>query len=58
MKTFCIITLLFLDAMALGINLAKNGEPKGNYSFGYSLIAVIINIALLWGAGLFDNLGL
>lgn len=57
MKLFCLITFLFIQALGLGINLAKSGQPRNdNYSFGVSLIAVIINVLLIWGMGVFSNI--
>lgn len=57
MKLFCLIVFLFIQALGLGINLAKNGQPRtDNFSFGLSLVAVTINILLIWGMGVFSNL--
>ena len=56
MKLFCLITFLFIQALGLGINLAKSGQPRtDNYSFGFTLVAVIINVLLIWGMGVFSN---
>lgn len=45
------IALLILYAMNLGINLSRNGQPKKeNYNFFTSLIAVIIEITLVYFA--------
>ena len=57
MKLFCLIAFLFIQALGLGINLAKNGQPrKDNFSFGLTLFAVIVNILLIWGMGVFSNI--
>lgn len=40
--------------VSLGINLAKDGEPRDDYySFGTSFIACVIQIGLLWAGGFF-----
>ena len=49
-----LIIYLSLLAMALGISLAKHGE-ESKISFWKSLVALIIQLALLYGAGLFDK---
>lgn len=50
------IIILVLMILRLGYYLAKNGEPMtGTYSFWNVLFAVLINIALLYWAGLFDK---
>ena len=42
--------------LRLGYCLAKDGEPmKGTYSFWNALFGVLINIALLYSARLFDK---
>lgn len=57
MKLFCLIAFLFIQALGLGINLAKNGQPRNdNFSFGLTLVAVIINVLLIWGMGVFSNI--
>lgn len=50
----CLIIYLSLLAMSLGISLAKHGEER-RISFWQSLVALIIQLALLYGAGLFDK---
>lgn len=41
--------------MSLGTELALNGKPKtGTHSFGVQLIASIIELLLLYYAGVFD----
>ena len=47
------IIIICLSAMALGITLAKNGEPEGNYCFGSTLFATVINISILYWGGFF-----
>lgn len=50
------IIILVLMVLRLGYCLAKNGEPMtGTYSFWNALFGVLINIALLYWAGLFDK---
>lgn len=42
------IVLMFLEAISLGINLAKHGEAKdGDYNFFISLTAAVINTFLI-----------
>lgn len=49
------IILLILYAVALGVALAKHGEPKtGLFSFWSSLIGTVIELGLLWWGGFFD----
>ena len=50
------IILLAIMLIDLGINLAKHGEYKdGRYNFWATLIAVVINVVLLYFAGVFNN---
>ena len=51
------IILLALNAMSLGMNLAKHGENKKEekHNFWASLIATAIMITLYYYAGLFDK---
>ena len=53
------IIFLVLMAMSLGMNLAKDGEPKKNdtWSFGWSLLANILMFGLLYWGGFFDVFG-
>lgn len=45
------IVYLFFQAMAIGMNLVKDGEPKeGNYSFIGSVIGAIIGIGIVYMA--------
>ena len=54
--TIVIIALLFID---LGANIAKHGESKtGEYNGWTTFVAVIIELVLFYGAGLFDKFGL
>lgn len=49
------IIIICLLATALGIALAKHGEPKeGYYSFWVQLLSVAIDVGLLWWGGFFD----
>lgn len=42
------IVYLFLNAMGLGMNLVKHGEPKDDeYNFWTSLIATIITVSIV-----------
>lgn len=42
------IVYLFLNAMGLGMNLVKHGEPKdGEYNFWASLIATLITVSIV-----------
>lgn len=40
-----------LIAMSLGMALAKDGEPKGNWSFWWNLVATVILVFLLYKGG-------
>ena len=43
--------------LALGIQMAKHGEPhKDNYNAWSTLIAVIIEVSILWWGGFWDGL--
>ena len=49
------IILVGFIFMSLGTELALNGKPRtGNHSFGYQLIASVIELLLLYYAGVFD----
>lgn len=49
------LILLGLMILALGITLAKHGQPKNDkYNFGISLIANAIEIGLLYWGGFFN----
>lgn len=54
----CLIIYLALSFIGLGVALAKHGEPRGDYNFWHTLIAFLIEIGLLYGAGLFKNFDL
>jgi len=43
--------LIILLLMDLGLALGRDGQPKGNYSFGYSLLGSGIMVGLLWVGG-------
>lgn len=50
-----LIIALFLISLLIAAN--QHGKPKkGNHDFWASLIAVIINFALLYWGGFFNNL--
>lgn len=53
--TFGIAQLIFVGLMILdlGIALAKNGESKGKYNFGASVVSFIIMMILLNVGGFF-----
>lgn len=47
--------MLVLIMLGLGINMAKNGQPKDEkYSFGASLLNSIINLVILYYGGFFN----
>jgi hypothetical protein len=49
------IILLSLSGMALGMHLAKNGEPRTDkYSFFAKLAATAIELWLLYNTGFFN----
>lgn len=55
MKIFCAIILLSFAFTYLGTHLAKHGEPTGQkYNFWVALLSLVIDLLLLWGAGVFD----
>ena len=45
------IIMIVLFALGLGTTIAKQGQPKGNYSIGENIIGIAINVALLWWGG-------
>lgn len=45
------IIMIVLFAIGLGVAIAKQGQPKGNYSIGENIIGIAINVALLWWGG-------
>ena len=50
------IILLFLEALGLGVHLAKHGEKNDSeYNFWTKLIAVCTTLILYYYAGLFNN---
>lgn len=50
------IILIALMLINFGINIAKHGEDKHQkYNWWSTLIAMIINIVLLYFAGVFNN---
>lgn len=48
------IVWIVLCAMNLGIALVKDGEPKGNYSFWLTLLALGIEFWIVWAGGFFQ----
>ena len=51
--TIILLAIMFVD---FGIHLAKHGEYRDDrYNAWIALIALIINIVLLYFAGVFDN---
>lgn len=56
MKLFCLIIFLCFQALGLGIHIAKHGQPRNDeYNFWLAGFGLVINLLLLWGAGLFSN---
>ena len=52
---FCRFLYVGLLLVGLGMSFAKHGEAKtGRYNGWTSLIAVAIDILILWGAGFFS----
>jgi hypothetical protein len=46
------ITTIALLALGFGMTAAKHGQPRtGTYSVNAALIAVAVNVALLWWGG-------
>lgn len=45
------IIVIVLYVFSLGISLAKHGERRENYNFWTTLIAVLIEVALLYWGG-------
>ena len=53
---WALVTFIILHVLAVGIVLAKHGEPKGgNYNIFITLAAEALEFWLLYKAGLFDN---
>lgn len=49
------ISYIVIMVLSLGINLAKHGEPRdGKYSFWSALIAMGIQIGILYMGGFFS----
>ena len=49
------IIFVLLLAVDLGFSLAKHGEDKGKYHFGWSLFSHAFTIILLYYAGFFND---
>jgi len=50
------IILLLLAACGVGIVLAKNGEPRPNYSFFSYSLAIAVELGLLYWGGFFKGM--
>ena len=49
------IIMIIIIGLNLGMNLAKNGEPReSNYSFGIALIGAAIEAGILYWGGFFS----
>ena len=54
-KFVCRVLLIVLYSLAVGIVMAKDGQPKeGNYSAVSAILSAAITFALMAGAGTFD----
>lgn len=49
------VTWIVLSAMSMGQHLAKDGEPRGNYSFWWALFSCLLANALLLAGGFFGR---
>jgi hypothetical protein len=48
------ITLIVINAIGLGIHLARNGQSRDeSYSFGWQLSAAVLDFWLLYEGGFF-----
>lgn len=47
------LILIVLSAIGTGVAIAKNGEPRGPYSFVACLVGDAIVFGLLWWGGFF-----
>ncbi len=47
------ITMIVFMAFAMGVAIAKHGEPKGNHSAGQMLLAVALEVWILYEGGFF-----
>ena len=48
------IAMIVFMGVALGISMAKNGESKGNYSVGWTLVAVALEAWILYEGNFFS----
>jgi hypothetical protein len=48
------IIVIVLLALILGMALAKDGKPKGNWSFFGQLFGAVIHVGLLYWGGFFS----
>lgn len=44
---------ILLSGMSLAMSLFFHGEPKGNYSFWSTLIALALEFWIVWAGGFF-----
>ena len=49
------IIIIALLAMGLGASIVKNGEPRGNYSAGYTFVMTSIWAFVLWWGGFYGH---
>jgi hypothetical protein len=47
------ITIVCLWMVGLGYTAANSGKPRGNYSVGTSILALMIEATILWCGGFF-----
>lgn len=50
------IAMIVFMGVAIGISLAKNGEPKGNHSAGWTLFAVALEAWILYEGNFFSSI--
>lgn len=50
------ITAIVLMALAIGMALAKHGEPRDPWHFGHMFIAQVIWVLILWWGGFWGML--
>jgi hypothetical protein len=50
-----IVVLFMLWSLGLGMAIAKHGQPRReNYNAWITLLAILIEVGILWWAGLFN----
>jgi hypothetical protein len=47
------VILLFLYSLALGFTIARHGTPKGDHNLWAEIIAIVVNLSLLYWGGFF-----